>query len=385
MTTDNDHGDISTRAALRRSAFERAGHSGAMEGLPPDPAHADLRAARIEERLTAAEYADAVLARVAGPGSRDRGIEGALPDPEDGYVVPGLPETVLWNQPGLTDPGALAAFEAEVTLDGAASLATDPLPRTWDRAHLAGLHGRIFGGVYPWAGRMRDEAFVLTAEAVGGVAPSDSVVRIGPKATLGKGGSGFAHAGEIEGRLAAAAERVASADAGRGTSPDAFADLAAEVLAEVNAVHPFREGNGRAQRAYLDDLALAAGHLLDWTVIDGPRNVAASIAAGGGDLAPMRAMLADAVVPERRALLLAARAALAGPEHAWLRAAGTTMRTLAAAGGVRGTVLALTDAMAVIADAENALVAAPRGALPAELSTWDSAEIEGGSNEPQSV
>ena len=37
---------------------------------------------------------------------------------------------------------------------------------------------------------------------------------------------------------------------------------AAHVLAELNAIHPFREGNGRTQLTYLVLLATHAGHPL---------------------------------------------------------------------------------------------------------------------------
>src|SRR5271157_53634 len=36
------------------------------------------------------------------------------------------------------------------------------------------------------------------------------------------------------------------------------------VLADVNALHPFREGNGRAQRAFFSQLAHDAGHHIAW-------------------------------------------------------------------------------------------------------------------------
>jgi len=49
----------------------------------------------------------------------------------------------------------------------------------------------------------------------------------------------------------------------------------AEVLTEVNALHPFREGNGRAQRAFFRQLVAAAGWRLDWSGVDPRDNVAA--------------------------------------------------------------------------------------------------------------
>jgi cell filamentation protein len=43
-----------------------------------------------------------------------------------------------------------------------------------------------------------------------------------------------------------------------------FAERAAYYLGELNAAHPFREGNGRTQREFIRELGLKAGHYIDW-------------------------------------------------------------------------------------------------------------------------
>lgn len=48
----------------------------------------------------------------------------------------------------------------------------------------------------------------------------------------------------------------------RGMSLNAFAAAATHCLATLNAIHPFREGNGRAQMSFLALLADQAGHPL---------------------------------------------------------------------------------------------------------------------------
>ena len=72
------------------------------------------------------------------------------------------------------------------------------------------------------------------------------------------------------------------------------------LLAEINAPHPFREGNGRTQRAFLSQLARDAGFRLDWAAVDRDANIDAARAAADGDLAPMGALLDPVVVPARR-------------------------------------------------------------------------------------
>ncbi|MGH3575304.1 MAG: Fic family protein, partial [Pseudonocardiaceae bacterium] len=41
----------------------------------------------------------------------------------------------------------------------------------------------------------------------------------------------------------------------------------------VNAVHPFRDGNGRTQRAFFGQLARDAGYRIDWSTMDRETNL----------------------------------------------------------------------------------------------------------------
>ena len=44
-----------------------------------------------------------------------------------------------------------------------------------------------------------------------------------------------------------------------------FANRAAYYLGELNAIHPFRDGNGRAQREFIRELAARNSYALDWS------------------------------------------------------------------------------------------------------------------------
>ena len=72
-------------------------------------------------------------------------------------------------------------------------------------------------------------------------------------------------------------------------------DTVQDYLGEVNAVRPFREGNGRAQHAFFEQLASEAGFVLDWQHLDADRNIAASAAIMRGDPILMRKMLDELV------------------------------------------------------------------------------------------
>lgn len=59
----------------------------------------------------------------------------------------------------------------------------------------------------------------------------------------------------------------------------------------MNALHPFRDGNGRAQRAFFAQIGAEAGYRIDWTAVDVDENVQASRASLSGDHEPLRALL----------------------------------------------------------------------------------------------
>ena len=99
-------------------------------------------------------------------------------------------------------------------------------------------------------------------------------------------GSVFCLPQHLESYAAGVFGRLAAADRLRGLPRDAFITALEGFLADVNALHPFRKGNGRAQRAFFSPLAHDAGHHIAWVRMDPDRNMAASDAAHHGDLAP---------------------------------------------------------------------------------------------------
>uniref|UniRef100_UPI003F497525 Fic/DOC family protein n=1 Tax=Pseudonocardia sp. CA-138482 TaxID=3240023 RepID=UPI003F497525 len=172
---------------------------------------------------------------------------------------------VLRNRLGITDPAELAMAEAELTALRLVELRRSPIPGAYDLDHLRAFHRFIFGDVYRWAGEVR-------------------TVSIGKGQLFCLPQHIEAFAGEIFGRLAG--RRFL-----RGLGREEFLDRLAELLGDINALHPFREGNGRAQRAFLAQLARDAGYPLRWTAMNPEENVEASRRALQGDNGPLRAML----------------------------------------------------------------------------------------------
>lgn len=74
-----------------------------------------------------------------------------------------------------------------------------------------------------------------------------------------------------------------------------FATEAAHFLAELNAIHPFRDGNGRAQLTFLALLSVRAGHPLMLERLDPRAVLPAMIAAFKGDETPLTAIILDLI------------------------------------------------------------------------------------------
>lgn len=73
----------------------------------------------------------------------------------------------------------------------------------------------------------------------------------------------------------------------RDLEKDEFVKKLADFFCEMNVVHPFREGNGRALRLFCEVLAIQAGYELSWKHISQDSWLQANIAGYQGDLAPL--------------------------------------------------------------------------------------------------
>lgn len=145
----------------------------------------------------------------------------------------------------------------------------------FDLDHLRTIHRHLFQDIFDWAGEIR------TVE-------------------LSKNGDDFQPTGFIGTGMANVHMRVRQQDYLRKLSATEFAEAAARIIGDVNYVHPFREGNGRTQLQYLQQLAAQAGHPLDITTFR-DEWITASRASHQGDYSLMATSIAAAIVARRRA------------------------------------------------------------------------------------
>jgi len=157
------------------------------------------------------------------------------PHSERGYACPR-------NRFGITDYSELQSVETSLSLKRAGELRDLGVTGKFDSEHLRGIHRYLFQDVFPWAGEFR-------------------VVNIS------KGNSNFGPAVHIGSALADALDKLRREDFLVSLDAQAFSQRAAFYLGEINAIHPFREGNGRAQREFVRQLGVHAGHPLSWSVV----------------------------------------------------------------------------------------------------------------------
>lgn len=179
--------------------------------------------------------------------------------------------TVIRNKLGLRDAQELDVHEREFVSQ---RVAQGVPTGDFDLDHLRAIHRHLFQDVYDWAGEIR------TVE-------------------ISKGGSQFQFRRFIEAGMADVHRRLVAGRYLRGLGRAAFALKAGEIIGDINYVHPFREGNGRTQLLYLEQLAARAGHRLDLTKLDRQTWMDASREAHLGQYQAMARSIAMAVGVER--------------------------------------------------------------------------------------
>ncbi len=176
---------------------------------------------------------------------------------------------------GIVDYAELQVVETVFTLKRLRELEAKAVKGAFDSGYLRSIHRSIFQDVFPWAGEFR-------------------VVN------LSKGNSMFGPALYIESALGELLAKLKAEGFLENLNADAFAARAAYYLGEINAIHPFREGNGRTQREFVRQLALDAGHSISWAGFTQEEMIAASIQSHTrGDCSLLTAILRLATVSPR--------------------------------------------------------------------------------------
>lgn len=170
--------------------------------------------------------------------------------PGDKAYYPGT--DVLVNRFDIRDPATARALEYKFAAARELELRASPIKGKFDFAHLQAIHRHLFLDMYDWAGKPRQVDFAKRDKSSGLVCR-------------------FVQTEHLEKKAAEFDHLVAQKKALKGLSKPQFIKTMAEVHTALNELHPFREGNGRAARLFLRQMAQEAGYKLDYTCIDAQR------------------------------------------------------------------------------------------------------------------
>lgn len=162
------------------------------------------------------------------------------------YKYPGT--DVLRNKLGIQDAAALDYAERmhvrRQVVKGCPS-------GQFDLTHLQAIHRHLFQDVYEWAGEIR-------------------------QVPLRKGDSQFFPPSRIGLAMEDIHRRLVKQNYLCNLDEAAFSKGAGTIIGDINLVHPFREGNGRTQLQYLQQLGIKAGHIIRLSEIDPKQWIEAS-------------------------------------------------------------------------------------------------------------
>ncbi|WP_447956067.1 putative adenosine monophosphate-protein transferase Fic [Vreelandella sp. EE7] len=168
---------------------------------------------------------------------------------QDPYCYTGT--GVLRNKLEIIDAEELEAAELELSLINADSIELSSPP--YDFEYLKHLHYQLFNDLYRWAGNVR------TIDIAKGNTRFCNVNRIPP---------------EAEKLFAKLAEQHYFATLNKADLISACAEL----YGDLNVLHPFRDGNGRAQRLFFEHLIINCGYQLSWHHLERSEWIEANIA-----------------------------------------------------------------------------------------------------------
>lgn len=172
---------------------------------------------------------------------------------------------VLKNKLNIRDRDKLSEAERSISLVRMIELEEHPIRGDYDLDHLRTIHRVLFSDIFEWAGELR-------------------TVDIS-KGTM------FCKCEYIESHAAKLFKQLKSEKNFLGLQTEEIASRLAYYLCEINAIHPFREGNGRTQRLFIKQLAFDAGYHLDFTGITDEEMIDASVRGFVLDYSKMESLI----------------------------------------------------------------------------------------------
>lgn len=175
---------------------------------------------------------------------------------------------VLRNKLGITDADELEEAERIIT-ERAAEKFTFILP-PYTLTTLCDIHHSLFSDIYEWAGKIRT-------------------------VDISKDRTRFCNFSRIVPEANKLFSQLEKSDFLVDLNREELIESAAELYGEINVVHPFREGNGRAQRLLFEHIIINTGHDVTWEPITQDEWIRANEMAFFGDSGPLELIFAKCI------------------------------------------------------------------------------------------
>ena len=176
-------------------------------------------------------------------------------DPISSNCYPGT--TILINKFDIQDEEKLNEIESVLSSARYAEWLNTPQSATFDFEHYKAIHRFLFSDLYDWSGEVRT-------------------------VNISKKGTQFTPAENIKHQAELIFKRLKELNYFKGLSRNEFVEEIVDFYCITNALHPFREGNGRTQRAFLTQLIRNAGYDISFADMDTELLMIATIQSAQG-------------------------------------------------------------------------------------------------------
>ena len=148
---------------------------------------------------------------------------------------------ILKNKLNIRDE--LILEQAELELSSASSSLIEYTEPPYNLCYLQTIHEQLFSDLYEWAGQLR-------------------------QIDISKGDTRFCTFSRIEIETNKLLNSLQQQNYFQGLELQDLIGELANLYCELNVIHPFREGNGRAQRIFFEHLIAYCGYGIDWSKIN---------------------------------------------------------------------------------------------------------------------
>lgn len=159
----------------------------------------------------------------------------------------------LKNKLDIRDEKKLKKYETEMVAFKMSTINKANIKRTYDEEHIKKIHRHLFDEVYNFAGEYRKE-------------------------NITKENFRFSEYEYIPDNIKLILNKI-DIDKFKNISFEELIVFISQIMTDLNVLHPFREGNGRATREFIRELLEDLGYEINWFLIDYDDILKASIKA----------------------------------------------------------------------------------------------------------